>query len=103
MAVFLASMEQLLSDFLWSNYYPVNASITSISQELVMVWLNFGFVLFFSALHVSKRERRWTLSSLASLILLVMGAHVFVNQLHCRNFRKIGVAHKHSTVSEGTA
>ncbi len=81
-AVFLASMEQLLSDYLWSNYYPVNASISSISQELALVWINFGFVLFFSALHVSKKEQPWTLASLVSLILLVMGAHVFVNQLH---------------------
>jgi tetratricopeptide (TPR) repeat protein len=82
MAVFLASMEQWLSDLLWSSYYPVNASVDSISAELGSVWLNFGLLLFFSALQSTKEGEGWSLSGLLGLILLVTGAHVFVNQLH---------------------
>ncbi|MDB5049796.1 MAG: hypothetical protein JWO30_2867 [Fibrobacteres bacterium] len=82
MAVFLASMEQWLSDLLWSSYYPINASVDSISSELGVVWLNFGLLLFFSAMQTSKEGEGWSLSGLVGLILLVTGAHVFVNQLH---------------------
>jgi tetratricopeptide (TPR) repeat protein len=82
LAVFMASMEQWLSDLLWSSYYPVNASVDSISAELGSVWLNFGLLLFFSALQASKEGEAWSLTSLAELILFVTGAHVFVNQLH---------------------
>ncbi|MDQ3003257.1 MAG: hypothetical protein M3Y08_18610 [Fibrobacterota bacterium] len=82
MAVFLASMEQWLSDLLWSSYYPVNASVDSISAELGSVWLNFGLLLFFSALQSTKEGESWSLSGLLGLILLVTGAHVFVNQLY---------------------
>ncbi|MDB5103640.1 MAG: hypothetical protein JWP91_1329 [Fibrobacteres bacterium] len=82
MAVFLASMEQWLSDFLWSSYYPINASVDSISSELGVVWLNFGLLLFFSALQSSKEAEGWSLRGLAGLILLVTGAHVVVNQLN---------------------
>jgi tetratricopeptide (TPR) repeat protein len=82
LAVFLASMEQWLSDLLWSSYYPVNASVDSLSQDLGVVWLNFGFLLFFSALQATKDEEKWTLSGLVTLLLLVCGAHVFVDQLH---------------------
>ncbi|MEO6096000.1 MAG: hypothetical protein ABIW76_10025 [Fibrobacteria bacterium] len=82
MAVFLASMEQWLSDLLWSSFYPINASVNSISMELGVVWLNFGLLLFFSALQSSKESGSWSLSGLVGLILLVTGAHVFVNQLH---------------------
>lgn len=82
MAVLLASMEQWLSDLLWSSYYPINASVDSISAELGVVWLNFGLLLFFSALQSSKEGEEWSLSGLVGLILLVTGAHVFVNQLH---------------------
>lgn len=81
-AVFLASMEQWLSDFLWSSYYPVNASVNSISEELGFVWLNFAILLFFSALKTSKEQDAWSLTALVKLILLVMGAHVLVNQLN---------------------
>ena len=82
MAVFLASMEQWLSDLLWSSYYPINASVDSISAELGVVWLNFGLLLFFSALQSSKEGETWSLSGLLGLILLTTGAHVFVNQIH---------------------
>lgn len=82
LAVFLASMEQWLSDLLWSSYYPINASVDSISAELGVVWLNFGLLLFFSALQSSKEGEAWSLSGLLGLILLATGAHVFVNQMH---------------------
>ncbi len=82
LAVFLASMEQWLSDLLWSSYYPVNASVDTISADLGVVWLNFGLLLFFSALQSSKEGDAWSLSGLVNLILLVTGAHVFVNQLY---------------------
>ncbi len=80
--VFLASMEQWLSDLLWSSYYPINASVDSISAELGVVWLNFGLLLYFSAMQSSKEGESWSLSGLIGLVLLVSGAHVFVNQLH---------------------
>ncbi len=82
MAVLLASMEQWLSDLLWSGFYPVNASVDSISSELGVVWLNFGLLLFFSALQSSKEGESWSLSGLLGLVALVTGAHVVVNQLH---------------------
>jgi tetratricopeptide (TPR) repeat protein len=82
LAVFLASMEQWLSDLLWSSYYPINASVDSISAELGVVWLNFGLLLFFSALQSSKEGGTWSLGGLLRLILLATGAHVFVNQTH---------------------
>ena len=71
LAVFLASMEQWLSDLLWSSYYPVNASVNSISEDLGVVWMNFGLLLFFSALQSTKEGDNWTLASLVKLILLV--------------------------------
>jgi|GEM_PF-1599266 len=82
MAVFLASMEQWLSDLLWSSFYPVNASIDSISADLGAVWLNFGLLLFFSALHASRDSEAWTLPRMAMLILLVTGANIFANQAY---------------------
>ncbi|MEO7426218.1 MAG: hypothetical protein ABI036_13605 [Fibrobacteria bacterium] len=82
LTVFLASMEQWLSDLLWSSFYPINASVDSISSELGEVWLNFGMLLYFSAIQSSKEGDSWSLSGLIELVLLVTGAHVFVNQLH---------------------
>ena len=82
MAVLLASLEQWLSDWLWSGFYPINASVDSISTELGAVWLGFGFLLFFSALQSSREKGPWTPTSLAGLILLVAGAHLVVNQVH---------------------
>lgn len=82
LAVLLVSMEQWLSDQLWSYYYPVNASVDSISSELGAVWLNFGLLLFFSALHVSREGERWSMGGLLRLAGLVGGAHLVVDQLH---------------------
>ncbi len=82
LAVFLASMEQWLSDILWSSYYPVNASVNSISEDLGLVWMNFGLLLFFSALQSTKEGSRWTLAGLVKLIALVTVAHIFVSQLY---------------------
>ncbi len=80
-AVLLASMEQWLSDFLWSSYYPVNASVDTISADLGMVWMNFTLLLFFSTLYASRYGDAWNLPALSRLLLLVTGAHVVVNQL----------------------
>lgn len=80
-AVLLASMEQWLSDLLWSGFYPVNASVDTISTDLGAVWFGFGLVLFFSALQASKDAGAWKPSRLLMLIGLVTGAHVFVYQL----------------------
>ncbi len=82
LAVLLVGMEQWLSDQLWSSYYPVNASVDSISSELGAVWLNFGLLLFFSALHVSRAGEKWSLAGLLGLSALVAGAHLVVDQLH---------------------
>lgn len=82
MAVLLASLEQWISDRLWSGFYPINASVDSISTELGAVWLGFGFLLFFSALQASREKGPWTPASLAGLLLLVAGAHLVVNQVH---------------------
>jgi tetratricopeptide (TPR) repeat protein len=81
-AVLLASMEQWLSDLLWSGFYPVNASVDTISSDLGAVWFGFGLVLFFSALQSAKDGGPWKPSRLIALLLLVTGAHVFVYQLH---------------------
>jgi tetratricopeptide (TPR) repeat protein len=82
LAVLLVGMEQWLSDQLWSSYYPVNASVDTISSELGAVWLNFGLLLFFSALHVSREGEKWSLAGLLGLAALVAGAHLVVDQLH---------------------
>lgn len=81
-AVMLVGLEQWLSDRLWSSYYPVNASADSISTELGAVWLNFGLLLFFSALHASRTGESWNLKRLLGLIGLVAGAHLALDQVY---------------------
>lgn len=82
LAVLLASLEQWISDLLWSSFYPVNSSVETISSELGAVWAGFGLLLFFSALHASRDQGPRDTASLARLILLVAGAHLAVNQVH---------------------
>ncbi len=82
LAVLLTSLEQWLSDALWSSFYPVNASLDSISSELGAVWLGFGLLLFFSALQSTREQDSWSPTNLAGLILLVAGAHLVANQAH---------------------
>lgn len=82
LAVCLVSMEQWLSDQLWSSYYPVNASVDSISTELGAVWLNFGLLLFFSALQTSKDGESWSIPGLLGLTALVAFAHLVVQQAY---------------------
>lgn len=82
LAVLLASLEQWLSDVLWSSFYPVNSSVESISTELGAIWLGFGLLLFFSALHACRDQGPRDPAALARLILLVAGAHLAVNQVH---------------------
>lgn len=82
LAILLASLEQWISDLLWSGFYPVNSSLDSISTELGAVWLGIVLLLFFSALHASKEGVTWTPRSLAGLLGLVAAAHVLVGQAH---------------------
>ena len=49
----LVGLELWITDVLWSSYYPVNASLYSISGELVSSWLLFVFVFAITAFHVA--------------------------------------------------
>jgi tetratricopeptide (TPR) repeat protein len=82
MAILLASLEQWISDLLWSSFYPINSSLDSISSELGTVWLGLFLLLFFSALHASRQGGDWTPRSLAGLLGLVAVAHVIAGQAH---------------------
>jgi hypothetical protein len=81
-AVLLAGLQQWLSDWLWSAWYPVNSSVDSIPAEIGTAWIGFASLLFFSALHASRDTDLRAPRRLAALLLLVAAAYLFATQLH---------------------
>ncbi len=81
-AVLCVSMEQWLADALWSNYYPINASLNTLYLDLGSVWLNFALLFFFSALQVLPDHKSISLGHLSFVILGVFVSHLLASQLY---------------------
>ncbi len=79
--VMWSALEQWLADALWSQYYPVNASLDGISTGLGLVWSTLVVLLFFSSLKLAKRGRAPSLPVFASFCLLVFCTHLVLYQL----------------------
>ncbi len=78
----LAGMEQWLTDALWSGYYPVNASLDSISREVGAAWVLFALVLTFTSFHVSPWLRPVTPTRVLRLLLWTFAGYLFAHQLY---------------------
>jgi hypothetical protein len=78
----LVSMEQWLTDALWSVFYPVNASIDSISHEIVAAWVLFTLVFAFTAFYVSPALRPVTPVRILRLLMGTFLAYLIVHQLY---------------------
>ena len=78
----LVSVEQWLTDVLWSGFYPVNASIESISYEVGSAWMLFAAVFAFTAFYVSSGVGTVTPVRVLKLLLGTFLAYCAVHQLY---------------------
>ncbi len=78
----LVSVEQWLTDAWWSAYYPVNASIDSISHEIAAAWMLFTLVFAFTAFYVSPVARPITPLRVLKLLMGTFAAYLVVHQLY---------------------
>jgi len=80
MGCVLVALQQWVADFLWSGYYPVNASLSSISFEVLILWENFAVILVITAIHAGASGRTFTPARLCFLLGLTFAGYFVASQ-----------------------
>jgi hypothetical protein len=78
----LVALEQYVADGWWSGFYPVNASLDSISFEVLTLWQNFGLLLLFVCLHAARTCEVFTPTRLLVLLGFSFTSYFIASQLY---------------------
>ncbi len=78
----LVALEQWVSDSLWSSFYPVNASLESISFEVLALWQNFALLLIFAGVHGARSGDDFTPVRLLKLLLIAFAGYFLASQAY---------------------
>lgn len=82
MGCMLVALERWLADAIWSGLYPVNASLETLSLEVIVLWQNFALLLLFAGLHAARAGAALTPSRLLFLLGVVFGGYFLMTQAY---------------------